>query len=200
MRFHRVPKFLKWNYRGSIWQGKKSDIYLTFDDGPHPVITPWVISILDKYSIKATFFCVGKNVETYPEVFEQIKTSGHVIGNHTMHHERGWHCTLDKYIDSVKQASIFIPSKLFRPPFGSITFRQFRALKKLGYKVVFWSWISYDFDKDFTGEEILKEAIRIKGGDILVFHDSDKAKMNLQNSLEEIIVLLKQKGLKFSTW
>lgn len=198
MRFFRVPKFLKWNYRKAIWNGQKTHVYLTFDDGPHPTITPWVLDILEKYSIKATFFCIGKNVAENPDVFKTILANGHVIGNHTMRHEKGWHTLKNLYINSVKEAQELIPSLLFRPPYGSLTFRQFKELKKLGFKVVFWTWISYDFDQQCKKEEIIKQADKIKGGDILVFHDSEKAKNNLVETLEQIIIILKQKGLKFS--
>ncbi len=199
MRFFRVPKFLRWNYREGVWQGRKSEVYLTFDDGPHPVVTPWVLELLEKHEIQATFFCVGKNVELNSELFQRIRDAGHAVGNHTMFHERGWHTTTSHYIESVIQAKKHIHSSLFRPPYGSLTFRQFKKLKTLGFKVVFWSWISYDFDQNCPQEEILKQAKRIKGGDILVFHDSEKAKFNLEGVLEKIIVELKQKGLKFST-
>jgi len=198
MRFFRVPKLLRWNYRNAMWQGRESEVYLTFDDGPHPLVTPWVLKLLEKHEVVATFFCIGKNVDLNPELFQRIRQAGHAVGNHTMFHERGRHSSAAHYMESVIEAKKHIPSSLFRPPYGSLTFRQYRKLKNLGFKVVFWSWISYDFDQNCSKNEILKQAKRIKGGDILVFHDSEKAEIRLKEVLEDIIVELKRKDLKFS--
>jgi len=200
MRFFRAPLIAKLLFPSGIWKGKESDsIYLTFDDGPNPEVTPWVLDLLNQFQIKATFFLVGKNVKDYPELLKRIISEGHQIGNHTMNHECGTKTGLNSYISSVSQAEIYIQSDLFRPPYGKITRNQFKKLLDGGKKIVFWSWLSYDFDKNISPKKIIQKAKDIKGGDILVFHDSEKGFPNLKNSIIEIIEQLKSRGLKFKT-
>jgi len=200
MRFFRAPLIAKLLFPSGIWKGKESDsIYLTFDDGPNPEVTPWVLDLLNEFQIKATFFLVGKNVKNYPELFNRIVADGHQIGNHTMNHECGTKTGLNSYMSSVSQAEIYIQSDLFRPPYGKITRNQFKKLLDGGKKIVFWSWLSYDFDKNISPKKIIQKAKDIKGGDILVFHDSEKGFPNLKNSIIEIIEQLKSRGLKFKT-
>ena len=200
MRFFRAPLIAKLLFPSGIWKGKESDsIYLTFDDGPNPEVTPWVLDLLNEFQIKATFFLVGKNVKNYPELFNRIVADGHQIGNHTMNHECGTKTGLNSYMSSVSQAEIYIQSDLFRPPYGKITRNQFKKLIDGGKNIVFWSWLSYDFDKNISPKKIIQKAKDIKGGDILVFHDSEKGFPNLKNSIIEIIELLKSRGLKFKT-
>jgi peptidoglycan/xylan/chitin deacetylase (PgdA/CDA1 family) len=187
-------------FPSGIWKGNESDsIYLTFDDGPNPEVTPWVLDLLNEFQIKATFFLVGKNVKNYPELFNRIVADGHQIGNHTMNHECGTKTGLNSYMSSVSQAEIYIQSDLFRPPYGKITRNQFKKLIDGGKNIVFWSWLSYDFDKNISPKKIIQKAKDIKGGDILVFHDSEKGFPNLKNSIIEIIEQLKSRGLKFKT-
>lgn len=200
MRFFRAPLIAKLLFPSGIWKGKESDsIYLTFDDGPNPEVTPWVLDLLNEFQIKATFFLVGKNVKDYPELLKRIISEGHQIGNHTMNHECGTKTGINTYISSVSQAEIHIQSDLFRPPYGKITRNQFKKLLDGGKKIVFWSWLSYDFDKNISPKKIIQKAKDIKGGDILVFHDSEKGFPNLKNSIIEIIEQLKSRGLKFKT-
>jgi peptidoglycan/xylan/chitin deacetylase (PgdA/CDA1 family) len=200
MRFFRAPLIAKLLFPSGIWKGKESDsIYLTFDDGPNPEVTPWVLDLLNEFQIKATFFLVGKNVKDYPELLNRIISEGHQIGNHTMNHECGTKTGINTYISSVSQAEIYIQSDLFRPPYGKITRNQFKKLLDGGKKIVFWSWLSYDFDKNISPKKIIQKAKDIKGGDILVFHDSEKGFPNLKNSIIEIIEQLKSRGLKFKT-
>jgi peptidoglycan/xylan/chitin deacetylase (PgdA/CDA1 family) len=200
MRFFRAPLIAKLLFPSGIWKGKESDsIYLTFDDGPNPEVTPWVLDLLNEFQIKATFFLVGKNVKDYPELLKRIISEGHQIGNHTMNHECGTKTGINTYISSVSKAEIYIQSDLFRPPYGKITRNQFKKLLDGGKKIVFWSWISYDFDKNISPKKIIQKAKDIKGGDILVFHDSEKGFPNLKNSIIEIIEQLKSRGLKFKT-
>ena len=200
MRFFRAPLIAKLLFPSGIWKGKESDsIYLTFDDGPNPEVTPWVLDLLNEFQIKATFFLVGKNVKDYPELLNRIISEGHQIGNHTMNHECGTKTGINSYISSVSQAEIYIQSDLFRPPYGKITRNQFKKLLDGGKKIVFWSWLSYDFDKNISPKKIIQKAKDIKGGDILVFHDSEKGFPNLKNSIIEIIEQLKSRGLKFKT-
>ncbi len=200
MRFFRAPLIAKLLFPSGIWKGGEADsIYLTFDDGPNPEVTPWVLDLLNEFQIKATFFLVGKNVKDYPELFERIIRDGHQIGNHTMNHECGTKTGLNSYIFSVSQAENYIHSNLFRPPYGKITRNQFRTLLDEGKKIVFWSWLSYDFDSTISPKKIIQKANTIQGGDILVFHDSEKGFPNLKNSIIEIIEQLKNRGLKFKT-
>ena len=200
MRFFRAPLIAKLLFPSGIWKGKESDsIYLTFDDGPNPEVTPWVLDLLNEFQIKATFFLVGKNVKNYPELFNRIVADGHQIGNHTMNHECGTKTGLNSYMSSVSQAEIYIQSDLFRPPYGKITRNQFKKLLDGGKKIVFWSWLSYDFDKNISHQEIIQKAKKIRGGDILVFHDSLKSNENLRQVLSPIVSEIKQRKLTFKT-
>ena len=200
MRFFRVPLFAKLLFPLGIWKVKEyKSIYLTFDDGPNTEVTPWVLDLLDEFRIKATFFLVGENVKNHPELLERIKLEGHTIGNHTMNHECGTKTRLKTYVSSVSQAETYIQSELFRPPYGKITRSQFKKLIADGKKIVFWSWLSYDFDSNISPLKIIQKAKKIKGGDILVFHDSEKAFYNLKNSLSEIIGQLQNRGYQFKT-
>lgn len=199
MRLFRSPYIARLAFRNGIWKGRdKRAIYLTFDDGPHPEVTPYVLDILKRNKIKATFFCVGNNVEKYPQVYLQILKEGHQVGNHTMSHENGLITPKKEYLSSIVNASNFIESELFRPPYGKLTPFQFKHIfSSLKKKVVFWTWLAYDFDAKLTGGEIIKKAERIKGGDILVFHDSIKAQKNLQETLETIILMLQKRNFQF---
>jgi peptidoglycan/xylan/chitin deacetylase (PgdA/CDA1 family) len=200
MRFFRVPLIAKLFFPSGIWKGKEADsIYLTFDDGPDPEVTPWVLDLLKEFQIKATFFLVGRNVQRYPELMNRIITEGHQIGNHTMNHECGTKSKVNSYMESVVNADSFMKTDLFRPPYGKITFRQFKKLIQLRKKVVFWSWISNDFDKNISPQEIIRKAKKIKGGDILVFHDSLKSNENLRQVLFPIVDEIKQRNLTFKT-
>jgi peptidoglycan/xylan/chitin deacetylase (PgdA/CDA1 family) len=199
MRFFRSPLLARYLIRKGIWKGSdKNAIYLTFDDGPNPEVTPFVLNVLRKYKIKATFFCVGNNVKNYPEVYGQILEDGHRVGNHTMFHENGIKTSNHAYIESVENASNYIDSDLFRPPYGKVSPTQFKTLiKTLKKKVVFWTWISNDWDKTLASSEIILKAKSIRGGDILVFHDSLKAQKNLTESLEIIIQMLQKRNFHF---
>jgi peptidoglycan/xylan/chitin deacetylase (PgdA/CDA1 family) len=200
MRFFRAPLIAKLLFPSGIWNGKDTDaIYLTFDDGPNPKVTPWVLDVLKEQHVKATFFLIGEHVRNYPNILDRIVSEGHAIGNHTMNHECGTKTRLSNYLSSVDQAETYIKSDLFRPPYGKITRSQFKSLIGLGKKIVFWSWLSYDFDKNLSSNKIIQKAKQIKGGDILVFHDSEKGFSNLNNTIVEIINQLKNRGFKFKT-
>lgn len=171
-------------------------VYLTFDDGPHPDITPFVLDELKKWDAKASFFCIGDNVARYQALFERIQAEGHAIGNHTMHHLNGWKTNDAAYIEDIQQAAAWIPSSLFRPPYGRIRFSQLNAIKKYrDMKVVMWSLLSGDFDTKISPEKCAANVIgRIKNGDIIVFHDSIKAKENLTYTLPLVLAYLKDNG------
>ncbi|MFN5377016.1 MAG: polysaccharide deacetylase family protein [Chitinophagaceae bacterium] len=201
MRFPaRIPSWVKWVYPSFVWQmpGDEKALYLTFDDGPHPTITPIVLDLLSKYNAKATFFCIGDRAKRYPEILQRIRQEGHAIGNHTQHHVNGW-ATLDRdYIDQVNQAAEFIPSKLFRPPYGRIKRNQAGLLQKEGYKVVMWTILSADYDHKLSKEECLSRVVRrIESGDIYLFHDSEKGEERMLAVLPSLLKVATDKGFLF---
>ncbi|MBK9286060.1 MAG: polysaccharide deacetylase family protein [Sphingobacteriaceae bacterium] len=177
------PKaFLKKIYKGAIWDVKteQKEIYLSFDDGPVPIITDWVLDELKKYQAKATFFCVGNNILKYPKIYERILAEGHTVGNHTMHHVKGFKLSQADYLKEIEACHALIKNPLFRPPYGQLKPSQFKMLKNKGYKVVFWDVISYDYEQ-INAQKCLQNAINntVKGS-IVLFHDSVKAEKNLR--------------------
>ncbi len=179
MRFYKFPKWQQWFYPNAIFDFYTKDltnqriIYLTFDDGPTPGVTNVILNILDKYNAKATFFCIGKKVKQYPELYQEIINRGHSVGNHTMIHLNGFKTSTKEYINDVLEAERLIKSTLFRPPYGKCTPKQHRLLSELGFKTIFWSHLSYDFDNYLDSDERVKKIIkRSKNGSIIVFHDS----------------------------
>lgn len=178
---HTIPSIFPLIAPNVTWKVKTSDkvLYLTFDDGPHPTITPLVLSILDEYNAKATFFCVGENVTKYPDTFNQIIREGHAVGNHTYNHIKGWQNTNEVYFDNIKKANEVIHSDLFRPPYGRIKPSQIKMLKH-DYRIVMWSILTRDYDKNLNPHIALKQLNKLtKPGDVIVFHDSEKAEQNM---------------------
>jgi peptidoglycan/xylan/chitin deacetylase (PgdA/CDA1 family) len=196
----RTPYFFRWIFHQRVWGFSHHDnsVYLTFDDGPTPNCTKWILDILDQHKVKATFFCVGENAKKHSELLELIVSKGHGIGNHTMHHEKGTKTKKTSYLESVEEASKHVDSNLFRPPYGRIPMPYAKALRKK-YKIIMWTWLSYDYDPKVSPSDILNRAKDIKSGDILVLHDNNKSFKKLQEVLPELIVLLKKKGLQFAT-
>ena len=206
MRLITTPKILRLFYPSFLWEMPKGEkkLYLTFDDGPHPTITPQVLEILKKFNAKATFFCIGNNVNKYKETFEIIKKEGHSVGNHTFNHERGWKTKTSDYIKSVKEADALIQSPLFRPPHGRIKSSQIRAIKNLrisesqNLKIVAWTVISYDWDKSLSPEDCFNNVIKNSDdGSIIVFHDSEKAVDNMIPALTKVLEYYTDKGFTF---
>lgn len=191
--FIKSPWWLKKIYPKRIWNidTNERNIYLTFDDGPHPVATAFVLDELKKYNAKATFFCIGKNVMAYPDIYKRILDEGHRVGNHTQNHLNGWKVNKDDYLMDIAMATLFIESNLFRPPYGRIRSSQAKVitrLKKQPLKIVMWSILSGDFDTGITQEECLKNVtINAAAGSIIVFHDSEKAFNNLQYTLPAVL-------------
>ncbi len=199
MRLITTPKILRMFYPSLLWEMPKGEkkLYLTFDDGPHPTITPQVLEILKKFNAKATFFCIGNNVNKYKETFELIKKEGHTVGNHTFNHERGWKTKTKDYVNSVIEANALIQSPLFRPPHGRIKFSQIRNLKK-DFKIVAWTVISYDWDKSLTPDDCFENVIKnADDGSIIVFHDSEKAVNNMIPALTKVLEYYTDKGFTF---
>jgi len=186
-------------YRGAIWRINKDKkaIYLTFDDGPIPEITPAVLDILDKHNIKATFFCVGQNVVSHPDIYADIISRGHTVGNHTYNHLKGFECKTEDYIANITEAAKYIDSKLFRPPYGRIKPKQLRLLRKQ-YTVVLWDLITRDYNSLLKPEFIMSNIRKMsRNGSVIVFHDSIKAQKNLFAVLPQAIEFWQQEGYKF---
>ena len=181
------------------WRKNPSEkvIYLTFDDGPAPEVTPLVLDLLDKYNLKATFFCVGENVQKNPETYSEVIRRGHKIGNHTFTHLKGSSASIFEYVENVKKAAEIIVSKLFRPPYGRITYRQRKALR-IDYEIIMWDLITHDYNRKFTPETIMENVKRYsRNGSIVVFHDSIKAKDNMMTVLPLAIEYWKAEGYEF---
>ena len=178
----------------------KKCIYLTFDDGPHPLITPKVLEILKRYDAKATFFCIGNNVKNYTETFELIKKEGHAVGSHTYNHENGWKTCNDTYIKSVLEANKLIDSDLFRPPYGKIKYSQISKLYTLHpkLKTVAWTVIAYDWDHALSHDDVYKNVIKNAGdGAIVTFHNSEKSYNNMISALPRVLEYYSQRGFVF---
>lgn len=192
------------NYVWSIPNNEKK-VYLTFDDGPIPEITHWVLDQLKVYNCKATFFCIGNNIEKHPEVFNKLIEEGHSIGNHTFNHVKGWNTKNKTYFKEVELCEVEIQkssivnrqSKLFRPPYGKIKPSQSRRLRKLGYKIIMWDILSADYKKEISKEKCLENVLKnVESGSIIVFHDSIKAFPNLEYVLPKTLQFLSENGYK----
>lgn len=203
----KVPKIIKLLFFNQVWDIPNSEntIYLTFDDGPTPEITERVLEILDKHQIKATFFCIGDNVRKHPEIVQKILSKQHSVGNHTYSHLKGWRTPTKTYINNTEACRMKLNSQfaiqnsqIFRPPYGKITPWQSFKLRKLGYKIIMWDVLSKDYAASISAEMCYENVIKnVSSGSIIVFHDSNKAKENVLNSLEKTIETLKSKGFKF---
>lgn len=188
-------------FRDLIWkfQGREKELFLTFDDGPEPNVTDWVLEILQKYDAKATFFCLGKKVEENPKLFSDIIAKGHSVGNHTYSHLKAWSTAGKNYISDVKRASKYIETNLFRPPYGKIRPHQVKELKK-DFKIVMWDILAKDYDKRVSEQTCLRNVINYaESGSIIVLHDSLKAKEKLQYVLPRILEHYSNLGFRFSS-
>ncbi len=200
--FTKTPWLLKKLYPSYIWDitVQEKIIYLTFDDGPHPVATPFVLDELKKYHAKATFFCIGKNVIEHPEIYKRILNEGHRVGNHTHNHLNGWKTNDGAYFSNIQQASTYIDSDLFRPPYGRITKFQASCLKKsrANFKIIMWDVLSADFDEKISGQTCALNVVRNAArGSIVVFHDSEKAFSRIKIALPETLDFFAGKGYRF---
>lgn len=193
----RPPRIIKKIYPSFIWnfEDEKDGIFLTFDDGPRPEVTPWVLDQLDKFSAKATFFCIGKNVELFPEVFEEIKRRGHAVGNHSYSHVKGWGMDTGDYVHDIDTASDMIQSNLFRPPYARIGPNQARVLSER-YNIIMWNILSRDYNRSLSGKGCVKNVVPyLRPGAIVVFHDSLKSSKNLWYALPRVLEAIKERGL-----
>lgn len=183
----------------TVWRipMKHKAVFLTFDDGPIPEVTPWVLDLLDHYGIKATFFCVGDNVRKHPETFRMVVERGHSVGNHTMHHLQGAKVTTARYVADIMEAHALIDSPLFRPPHGLIRLKQAAAIKD-NMRIIMYDLVTRDYSKKLTGEQVLDNVRRyVRNGSIIVFHDSLKSDSNLRYALPRAIEWLKENGYQF---
>lgn len=201
MLIERPPKLYRWLFPGAVWrkpvEGKKT-IYLTFDDGPIPEITPWVLDLLDRYNIKATFFCVGDNVRKHPDIYQMILDRGHRVGNHTFNHIQGIRSFSKRYLTNARLASEYISSDLFRPPHGHMRILQFWILRRY-YKIVMWDVVTRDYSKLKTPDEVFGNVKKYtRDGSVIVFHDSLKAETNMKEALPRSIEWLLAQGYTFS--
>ena len=204
----KTPGLLKTLYPLCTWNFTRDEnvIYFTFDDGPHPVATPFVLDTLKEYNAKATFFCIGKNVVAYPEIYKRILNEGHSVGNHTHNHLNGWKTPDQEYIKNIGEARRYIDSNLFRPPYGRITKFQVRLLtaaenlkQKTVFKIIMWDVLSGDFDIASTADKCVKNVTsNAKAGSVVVFHDSEKAMPRMQKALEKSLKYFSEKGFSFN--
>ena len=201
----KTPGWLKKIYDSYTWSmaSDEKTIYLTFDDGPHPEATPFVLDLLKQFNASATFFCIGKNVVAHSEIYQRIKADHHTIGNHTYNHLNGWKTKNEIYMKDIALAAEHIDSSLFRPPYGRITSFQAKnlgAVMKGEPKVIMWDVLSGDFDMDITNERCLSNVIlSAKPGSIVVFHDSQKAFLKLQYVLPRVLEFFSEKGFVFGS-
>lgn len=200
--FIKTPGWLKWLYPDCLWDMEKKEqtLYLSFDDGPHPVITSFVLDELKKYNAKATFFCIGENVIKYPEVYQRLQDEGHATGNHTQHHINGWKTDDAAYLDDIAAAGKHISGLLFRPPYGRIRRSQIKKLHHTNSetRIVMWNILAGDWDPHLNPEKCYNRIRRkISDGDIIVFHDSEKAWDRMSYSLPLLLKEFSQKGYHF---
>lgn len=194
------PKALRNLYPQCFWNlpNDKNKIYLTFDDGPTPWLLPFILETLDKFNIRATFFCVGENITKYPALFKKVQEK-HAIGNHTFNHLNGWKVPNYTYYKNIKKFDIVCQSKLFRPPYGRITRTQTKHISKK-YDIIMWDVLSYDYSKNISPKKCLNNVLKnVKSGSVIVFHDNRKASKNLMYALPRSIEQLLSKGYIFDT-
>ncbi|TVZ56120.1 peptidoglycan/xylan/chitin deacetylase (PgdA/CDA1 family) [Lutibacter sp. Hel_I_33_5] len=205
--FIKTPDIVQRLFSKYIWRfsSNKKELYLTFDDGPTPEITTFVLEELKKYNAKATFFCIGKNIKNHPTIFKQLLDEGHSVGNHTQNHLNGWKSSNATYVENVllckkeiQQFNNSINKQLFRPPYGKIKPSQSKKLRKLGYKIIMWDVLSADFDTKISKEKCLDNVLKnTQNGSIIIFHDSKKASEKLQFVLPKVLNEFSKKGYVF---
>lgn len=195
----KTPKFIQTLFPNFIWNisTDKKEMFLTFDDGPIPEVTPWVLDTLDQYDAKGTFFCVGENVQKHPDIYDMVLDRGHAVGNHTFNHLAGWSTENIKYFHNIRKCAHLTKSNLFRPPYGRIRPSQAQFLTR-HYNIVMWDVLSGDFDRSLTKDECADNVISKGGpGSIVVFHDSLKAQRNMRYALQKTLDHFSALGYSF---
>lgn len=195
----KTPYIASWYSPSLVWRIKSGEpvIYITFDDGPDPGVTPEVLDLLDQYNAKATFFCVGEKVKNNGDLYNTILNRGHITGNHTYNHTNGKKTSTSEYIKNVEKAAEYIHSSLFRPPYGRITSSQVKALKDK-YKIIMWTVLPGDFEKGISEEKVLKRAVKYtRNGSIIVFHDNIKFRETMLPALKGFLEYFHKKGFRF---
>ena len=199
MYLAKTPRIVKPLYRDLIWNlpGKEKVLYLTFDDGPIPEVTPWVLDQLREFNAQATFFCVGENVKKYPGIYQRLRDEGHATGNHTFNHLNGWKTADQDYLSNVDACSEWVNSPLFRPPYGKVKRSQIAQLKQ-DFHLIMWDVLSADFDTKISGEKCLSNVLNnANPGSIIVFHDNTKALDRLQYALPRVLKHYSEAGFRF---
>lgn len=203
MFIEQPPQLIRYLYPSAIWRMDKDEraVYLTFDDGPIPRVTPWVLDILDRYGIKATFFMVGDNIRKHPDEFRMVVERGHRIGNHTFNHIRGLSYNINSYLENTDKACrMMMNTNLFRPPHGYMSPKQYAELKKR-YKIIMWDLVTRDYNRKFNGEQILQKVKKyVRNGSIITFHDSLKSEENIRYALPKAIEWLMEQGYEFKVF
>lgn len=202
MFIEQPPQFIRRLYPRACWRMNASEksVYLTFDDGPIPEVTPWVLDVLDKYHIKATFFMVGDNVRKHPDEYKMVVERGHRIGNHTYNHLKGFEELTERYIANIDKADCYLSTDLFRPPHGFMRMSQYRALSKR-YRIIMWDLVTRDYNPKLNGRQILRKVKRYaRNGSIITFHDSLRSVHNLHYALPRAIEWLLQEGYEFKVF
>lgn len=201
MFIEQPPWFYRVLFPGVTWRvpSSKKCVYLTFDDGPIPEVTPWVLDILEQYGVKATFFMVGDNVRKHPDVYRMVIERGHHVGNHTFNHIQGIRYLTKNYVANVEKAAGYISGRLFRPPHGHMRVPQLLRLRK-EYRIVMWDVVTRDYNRKLSPERVLENVKRYaRNGSIIVFHDSLKAENNMRWAMPRAIAWLKEQGYEFKT-
>ena len=199
MFIEQVPGFVRGLFPKALWRMNPDEkaVYLTFDDGPIPVVTPWVVELLGRYDIKATFFMVGDNVRKHPQEFRQVIEAGHRVGNHTFNHLKGLFTDTPEYLANVEKADALIHSNLFRPPHGMLRRSQYKELSKR-YQFVMWDLVTRDYSNRLCGEDVLTKVKKyVRNGSIITFHDSLRSEDNLRYALPRAIEWLLEQGYEF---
>lgn len=196
----RTPAIVQHLFPGFLWRAETSarELFFTFDDGPVPQVTPWVLDQLSQYNAHATFFCVGENVSRYPDIYHRIIEEGHSVGNHTYNHISGWSHDIKSYMDNVSICSRLVKSDLFRPPYGRLGIQHAKSLRNSQYRIVMWDVLSGDFDRDIDPEMCYQNVVdNARPGSIIVFHDSIKAESNLRWALPKVLDFYSSQGYSF---
>jgi len=185
----RMMPRVTWGFYGELRK-----VFLTFDDGPTPDVTPWVLEHLKEFNAKATFFCLGRNVDHSPDIYSQILSEGHSVGNHTYSHLKGYGTRNQQYFDDIELARNLIDSELFRPPYGRILSAQITEIIK-NYRIIMWDVLSYDYNRRVSGDTIVRNVkLNVRSGSIIVFHDSAKGRKNLYHALPKVLKFLSDEG------